>query len=219
MRGPMASALLAAGEFVGIARAEQIRAQADLYQNILRHTPRLGARLAVHHRAKRDGILDRHARIERGVAVLEHHLHLAAQGGDGDAARGRDRLPVEHQLAGIGHDQMQQQAREGGFSAAGLTDDAQRLTLEQGEGHAVDGAHHGTLAGTLDTKMPLQGAHDQHGLRGTAAIARVDIGLGCQCGAHSRTSIAARTPSLTRLKQIEVMKMAIPGMAQPSGST
>ena len=34
-----------------------------------------------------------------------------------------------------------------------------------------------------------------------------------------RTSIAARMPSLTRLKQIDVMKIAAPGSAQISGLT
>ena len=34
------------------------------------------------------------------------------------------------------------------------------------------------------------------------------------CIAYIRTSIAARSPSLTRLKQIEATKIAIPGKAQ-----
>ena len=37
--------------------------------------------------------------------------------------------------------------------------------------------------------------------------------------AHSRTSMAERMPSLTRLKQIEVTKIAAPGNAQDSGAT
>jgi len=36
---------------------------------------------------------------------------------------------------------------------------------------------------------------------------------------YIRTSIAARNPSLTRLQQIEVMKIATPGSAQTSGTT
>ena len=36
---------------------------------------------------------------------------------------------------------------------------------------------------------------------------------------YIRTSIAARSPSLTRLQQIEVTKIAAPGRAQTSGTT
>ena len=36
---------------------------------------------------------------------------------------------------------------------------------------------------------------------------------------HIRTSIAARSPSLTRLKQTEVIKIASPGSAQTTGTT
>jgi hypothetical protein len=74
--------------------------------------------------------------------------------------------------------------------------------------------------------MLFQVAHDQHGLRRPAPVSwingtrvkdrhmRIDDGH-----RYIRTSIAARNPSLTRLKQIEVTKIAAPGSAQTNGTT
>ena len=45
------------------------------------------------------------------------------------------------------------------------------------------------------------------------------VGMSITAIGYIRTSIAARNPSLTRLKQIEVMKIATPGIAQTNGTT
>ena len=62
---------------------------------------------------------------------------------------------------------------------------------------------------------------DQHRLRRAAAVARIAQWrrMATVIAHHSRTSMAARRPSLTRLKQIEVTKIADPGSAQTSGLT
>jgi len=202
---------------VRVARAEQVRPQADLDQDFVGDPARLGLGAAVHHRAEGDGILHRHARVQRGIAVLEHHLHLAAQIADIDAAALAHRIAIEHQFAGIRHHQMQQEPRQRRLAATGLADHAERFALEQSERHAIHGAHHGALARALHPEMALQLARDQHRLGGAAAIAGIHIGLHLCGDAHPRTSIAPRTPSLTRLKQMEVTKIAMPGSAQPSG--
>ena len=56
-----------------------------------------------------------------------------------------DGIAVEHQLAAVGPHQVQQQAGQGGFAAAALADDAERLALEQGERDAIDRAHDAPL--------------------------------------------------------------------------
>ena len=94
-----------------------------------------------------------------------------------------------------------------------LADDAEGLALEQGEGDAVDGAHAGGFAGAADVEVLGEIARDQQRLRGAADVARVGDHV-----VHSRTSMAERMPSLTRLKQIEVTKIAAPGNAQDSGA-
>ena len=80
--------------------------------------------------------------------------------------------------------------------------------------------------GALDREMLFQVARDEHRLRGPAPVSwingmrvkdrhmRIDDGH-----RYIRTSIAARNPSLTRLKQIEVTKIAAPGSAQTNGTT
>ena len=68
---------LAAGEFVRVAVARR-RVEADLAQDRGDAAARSPAE-AVHAEALGDDLLDRHARGERAVGVLEHHLHVAAQ--------------------------------------------------------------------------------------------------------------------------------------------
>ena len=102
----------------------------------------------------------------------------------------------------------------GGFAAAGFADDAEGLAFEQGEGDTVDRAHACGLAGAADVEVLGEVARDQQRLRRAADVARV----GGDRVVHSRTSMAERMPSLTRLKQIEVTKIAAPGSAQDSGA-
>ena len=92
-------------------------------------------------RAERDGVLDRQPRVERGVAVLEDHLHLFAEGVEIER-RGADRLAVEQDVSGVGRDDLHDQPGGRGLAAAGLADDAERLALGDVEVDAVDRAHH-----------------------------------------------------------------------------
>src|SRR5690242_7652772 len=114
---------------------------------------RLGLWLALHKRAKRDRIADRHARVERGIRVLEDDLHLATQRADRDAIA--HRCPVEHQLARIRDEQMQQQPRQRRLAATGLTDDAEGLALAHRERDAVDRLHR-SAAAALGWEMLFQ---------------------------------------------------------------
>src|SRR3954469_15573392 len=77
------------------------------------------------------------------------------------------------------------------------------------------------LARALHRQILFEVAGDQQRLQRTAAVAGIEYGAVGHRRIHSgyiRTSIAARNPSLTRLKQIEVMKIATPGTAQTNGT-
>ena len=115
-------------------------------------------------------------RVQRRIAVLEHHLHVAAKLTQRQPIGDADRIAIEDQFAGVPGQQMHQQPSQGGFAAAGFADDTQGLALSYGERDAVDGFHLGHLAvedAAADREIPLQILRDQHRL-GLAA----PIGLG-----------------------------------------
>src|SRR6516164_6861111 len=114
--------------------------------------------------------------------------------------------------SGIRHQQMQQEPCEGRLAAAGFADYPQGLALAHRERHTVDRLDR-LAAAALDREMLAQVAGDQQWLKRAAAIARIACRRVMQKRRTSyiRTSIAARSPSLTRLQQIEVMKIARPG--------
>ena len=144
---------LAAGDLVRVAAGEAFRLQADAGEKRAGALHRFPAGDAVDLRAEGDRLLDGHARIERRVAVLEHHLDLTTIGPPGHGALA-DRLAVVEHLAGIARDQAHEQLGGGRFPAAGLADDAQRLPLQDVEVDAVDGADHlAFAAGLADRKV------------------------------------------------------------------
>src|SRR5258708_37977715 len=109
----------------------------------------------------------------------------------------------EHDLAGIGSDQTDQQTCRGRFSATGFADHAQRLAARDIEGDAVDRAH--------DCIGPPEQARTDGEM--------LDETGNAQERAHALISMAVRKPSLSRLKEIEVMKIIAPGKAATQGWT
>ena len=85
-----------------------------------------------------DDLAHGHARVERGIGVLEDHLHPAGEGAAG-AAGGGDRGVLEDDLAGGGRVDAHDGAAEGGLAAAGLADEAEGLAAGDGEVDAADG--------------------------------------------------------------------------------
>ena len=82
----------------------------------------------------------RHARIERGVGVLEDHLHALAARAHLAVAERQQVLALEAHLAGRRLDQAQHQAADRRLAAARFADDGQRLAGAKMEVDAVDGA-------------------------------------------------------------------------------
>ena len=96
-----------------------------------------------------EDLADGHARIERGVGVLEDDGHVAAEtaemrGGDGEEVGGGavwfafGRGGVEEDLAAAGFDEAEEEAGDGGFAGAGFADEAEGLAAVEGEGDVVD---------------------------------------------------------------------------------
>src|SRR5258708_2283463 len=139
-----------------------------------------GGRLApghtVHPRPERDRLLDGETRIERGVAVLEHHLHLAA-GLREFQFPGSDGLPVEQQFARVRRHDLHGWAGERRLPAAGLADDAECLALGDVERDTVDGPYRAASFARMfaepdaaAAEMLDEVAHRQHWLRRPAAV-------------------------------------------------
>ena len=113
---------------------------------------------------------------------------------------------------------MHEQPRRRRLAAARFADDAERLAFHHLEIDAVDGAHDGFGAaehGLADGEVLDEPAHREQRLGGTAAVARDEGGNGAQFF----TSMAERSPSENKLKEIEVMKMTRPGRAAIQGCT
>ena len=196
-----------------IAAGEHRRIEPDLAQELMRLLARGGRRNAIDLRPERDRVFDRQPRIERGVAVLEHHLHAAAQF---PQRQGRtDRLAVEQDFPVIRLDQSDDQARGRGLAAAGFADNADHLALVDRERDVVDRPHDALRAEkpAAQAEMLDEILHLQERLRRAA-----DIGAPVRAF-QLLTSIALRKPSLRRLKQIETMKIIAPGNAATHGLT
>ena len=120
--------------------------------------------IAVDQEALGDDVADGHARVQRGVGILEDDLHLAAQGLEFGGAQVEDILPVEEDRACRGRDQAQDGAGDGGLAAAGLAHQAEGLPLAHGEAHVVHGlhlGHHLLKDARADREVGLQVLYDQ----------------------------------------------------------
>src|SRR6185295_20378437 len=95
----------------------------------------LAARHALHAQRLLHQFAHAHARIERLVRVLEHHLHLAPQRAGADAVEG---LALEAQLAGARLLEPEQRPRERRLAAARFADDTEYLVLAPFEVDAVE---------------------------------------------------------------------------------
>src|SRR3954447_267363 len=88
-----------------------------------------------------DDLPDPFAWVQRGVGVLEDHLHLPPQRSHLAAAEARDLPPFESDRAGGRLDQLQHRPAGGRLAAAGLADQAERLAALDPEADPVDRPH------------------------------------------------------------------------------
>ena len=85
-----------------------------------------------------DQLADGFTRVERGKRILENDLHFLAQRTHLPDAVFRDVLSVENDFPAGRFDQLQDGPAGRRFSAAGLSDDSQRLALFDFKADPVD---------------------------------------------------------------------------------
>ena len=79
-----------------------------------------------------------HARVQRGVRVLEHDLDPLPQSPQRRRVRGQDVHAVEQDASGVRLHQAQDRSPGGRLAAAGLADQRQRLASSDGQADAPD---------------------------------------------------------------------------------
>ena len=122
----------------------------------------------VHHEGLGDRLLDRVARVEGGVRVLEDGLHRPAEGPQPPAAQAGHVRTVEAHRAGVGVLEAQGQPCRRGLAGAGLADDGHRPAPGHGEVDRVDGDERfGPSAQPVAPDHP--GEHEQGLLGGSAS--------------------------------------------------
>ena len=205
---------LPAGKLVRVAPDELGGVEPHQGEQLPRPLAGLGRRHAVDLRPEHDRVLDGQAWVEGGIRVLEHHLHLAPELAQARRVVRLDGLAVEDDAAGIGADEVHEQARGRRFPAARLADNAQHLARQHVEVDIVHRLHpgHGAVEDAAAHReiFPEVADFEQRG----SAAARI-----VRARVHSRTSMAPLSPSLSRLKDSEVKKIITPGRAATQGLT
>jgi len=101
-----------------------------------------------------DRLAHRHARMQRGIGILEHDLHLAAQQAH---LAGRHLVEVaaveQHLAAGLAH-QVEDHAAKRRLARTGFAHQPQRLAAPDLEVDAIDGAHFVAAEGQRQSSMP-----------------------------------------------------------------
>ena len=109
---------------------------------------------AVDQQRLADDLADRHARVERGVRVLEDHLHLAAQRRAAPRRAGRRcRCRRTGLRPPVGSSSRRTARPSVGLAAAGFADQPERLASLDGEADAVDRAHLRRLRGRMRARL------------------------------------------------------------------
>ena len=102
----------------------------------------------------RDDVFHGHARVERGIGVLEDDLHLLAALLEGCGVHFGDVPAVKVNLALSRFEKMQDGAPKRAFSAPGFTDDAECMTAFNGKIDIVDGVQHALGCFEVFFQMP-----------------------------------------------------------------
>src|SRR5579885_3477020 len=100
-----------------------------------------GTAETVHGHGLRQRLPDGSARVERGVGILEHDLHLAAEPPELRRARRQHVLALEPHAARVGLDEPQDRAARGRLAAAGFTHQAEGLANPDRKGDVAERVH------------------------------------------------------------------------------
>nr|WP_236637981.1 hypothetical protein [Mangrovicoccus ximenensis] len=170
---------LAAAELVRIT-AEMFVAEPDQPQQFRdARRPVGGGQRQVQPERLVEHLADRHARVQRGIRVLEHHLQAAVHARELPRVEPPDIVAVQHDLALRRLDQPHQAARHGRFARTAFADQGQGAPRMQVEIDSVDGVE---LLAAPDRKQLAQAAHPQD---------RVIGGIGLHPASSVRTLAAS----------------------------
>ena len=140
-----------------------------------------------------------HARVERGVGVLEDHLHVAAHRLARVAAEARQIAPADHDVAAVGH-QPGQRLGGGRLAAAGFADQRQRLARRDREADAFDGVDAAVdpaeeAAAHVEADMQVADHRDSRRLRRQPALGRLARRRRRRCAARRPAARACSRPA------------------------
>ena len=137
----------------------------------MRQSPGVSRAGTMHLRPETDRAFHRETRIERSIAVLEYHLHLAAELLQRQL-RTTNNLAVEQDVAAGRRDELHDEASRSRFAAAELADDAERLSDPDVEVDAVDRADEGCAAEqrVADGEVLREAADTEKGPRSSAPV-------------------------------------------------
>ena len=198
---------------MGVA-IDEVRVQADDAQQLLDALLAGGAVAeAMDGQRLTDDVAHGHARVQRGVGVLEDHLHVTARLAHVGAAHLRQFAVGKLDGAGRRLFQLEDGAPGGGLATAALAHQAERLTLVDVEADAVDGldvADRAAQHAAADGEVLLQVAYlDENGAsgcvdRGSGRGQRArnrgrgydGRGFGGHAGTSARAAMASRAISL-----------------------
>ena len=163
---------LATRQLVRIALGKAPGGQAHAVEQVACPRHGLTLRHAMHLGAKGDGILNGQARVERGIAVLKHHLHLTPELLERQVPATHG-APVINDLPSRRRNELHQQPGGGRLAAARLAHHAQGFALEYFKAHAIHRTH-GTAAAPegilLEGEVLDQPRDGEQRLRGTADV-------------------------------------------------
>ena len=135
-------------ELVRIALAMSGRKANDLEQLLCLLQTLALAHLGVNKQRLANNVLHLHARIERSVRILEHHLHLGAQRTNLLLGELRHVFALKENLSLVGLDEVVDQTAGSGLTTAGLAYERERLAGHDVKGHVVHRVH--KLVGTTE---------------------------------------------------------------------
>ena len=146
---------LPAGEFVRIAMARCAR-QSDLVQQPQHALCVLRAGRIERPHAFLQDIRYPHARVQRGIRILENHLEIRTPAAQRVPAQGVESRALEADFAARLGQQLQDSLARRGFPTAGLTDQRERAScsqLQRQPVHRPDVAYRALEQAALDRKM------------------------------------------------------------------
>ena len=190
-------------ELVRVPAAVETRIEPDAPQQRAGALAGLGARATVHEQAEGHGVLDRQARVQRGVGVLEDELHVAAQALH---ARRRARRARPRRRTSASRHPARSVGGPAGPASTSRSRTRRRCRASR------PGRRRTTRRRPRAPRHTCAAACRRAG--GSACAARAPAAAASARGrAHARISMASRRPSESRLNAIDVTKMARPGSA------